>query len=71
MSRRSSSGSLINHLDCPELPYFEWDDIIAGQPVNLDIVLSDIYAGSGSATVATALDWPCVSISLRVPSSNT
>lgn len=47
----------INHLGCPEFPYSEWDNIITGQPVNLDVVLCDVYAGPEPATVTTASDW--------------
>ncbi|KIK38598.1 hypothetical protein CY34DRAFT_14951 [Suillus luteus UH-Slu-Lm8-n1] len=52
---RSSSGS-INHFGCPEFPHSEWDNITIGQPINLDVVLSDVHAGPGPATVTTAPD---------------
>ncbi|KAG1772617.1 hypothetical protein EV702DRAFT_976623, partial [Suillus placidus] len=41
----------------PEFPCSRWDNIITGQPVNFDVVLPNIYAGPGPATVTTASDW--------------
>jgi hypothetical protein len=35
----------IDHLGCPEFLYYERDNVITSQPVNLDIGLFDVYAG--------------------------
>lgn len=55
----------INHFGCPEFPYSEWDNIIIGQPINLDVVLSDVYAGPGPVTITTAPDWLSHGVALR------
>lgn len=44
----------INHPGCPEFPHTEWDNIIAGRPVDLGVVLSD---DGRSQTVTTSSDW--------------
>jgi hypothetical protein len=44
----------IIHPGCPEFPHTEWDNIIAGRPVDLGVVLSD---DGRSQTVTTFTDW--------------